>query len=179
MLKDFKRVYDGPIQCLLVTTDSKSLFIGGKQGSLVQISIETNALLKNYGKIYDSEIVSMQVTANSHYLLAVPDEDTEIKKISVQKMVVLKDSVPCKVGGIIERSSITADSNNLWVVSGKQLILISLKDGQVLERCDRAHFRDITSMVQTNGNTFLFTATGKGELKQWSAKESKRKEREE
>jgi WD40 repeat protein len=56
-------------QSITTTPDNKWLFAAGLEGHLKQISLKTQQVVHDYGKIHDEEIIRLQTTRDSKWLI--------------------------------------------------------------------------------------------------------------
>ncbi len=81
---------------MITTLDNKYAFVGLVGSSLVQICIDSQTIIKDYGEIHGDIIRSMAVTTDSNVLITYGD-DMRVKKFSIESQEVVKD-FPLKYG---------------------------------------------------------------------------------
>lgn len=69
------------IGSILVTFDSKHLFIGFKNGNLTQLCVDTHTVTKDYGNVHPGSIISMAQTRDNNWLV-IGTSDGWVEKIS-------------------------------------------------------------------------------------------------
>ena len=57
------------MESILVTFDTKHLFIGFKNGNLIQMSVDTHTVTRDYGIVYPKGIISMVQTRDGDWLI--------------------------------------------------------------------------------------------------------------
>ena len=73
----------GYISSIAITPDNKHVFIGSHKGTLVQMCIETQEVIKDYGRLHCAPICSMVVTGGSEFLVTT-DDHGRTNKICVE-----------------------------------------------------------------------------------------------
>jgi hypothetical protein len=81
---------------VITTPDNKYAFVGLVGGSRVQICIDSQTIIKDYGEIHADIIRSMAVTTESNFMIICGD-NMRVKKISIESQEVVKD-FPLKCG---------------------------------------------------------------------------------
>jgi WD40 repeat protein len=161
------------IGSVVTTFDRKHAFVGISNGSLHQICIDSQKVIKNYGKIHSDPIISMAVSRDNNFLVT-GGEDKRVTKISIPNQIVVKDySKIChySVAGI----QLAPGDESLFVYDGEcNLKLIDLTDGTIIHDFALIHkgfAYGIQSMLVTKDGEWLFTCSSDGKLKKWSVRD--------
>jgi hypothetical protein len=90
LIKDY--VFSEHISSLVTTLDSKHAFVGLSDGSLQQICIDSQVVIKEYGEFSLDPINSMAVTRDNNFLIAGHTSGA-VSKISIPSQQLVKDFV--------------------------------------------------------------------------------------
>jgi WD40 repeat protein len=172
---DHKLVKEYPLKrgtrSVITTFDGKHAFVGLFDGSLHQICIDSQKVIKNYGKIQDTAINSMAVSRDNKFLI-IGGFDQRILKISIPNQKVVKKFrkiMNCRTNTIL----LGPGDESLFVFDSEgNLKLIELTDGTTVHDFGRVYHGEVRGFQQslvTRDGEHLFTSIGK-ELKQWSVR---------
>ena len=92
---------------MIITPDNKGLFAASSKGHLKQISLESQEVVHDFGKIHDQFIKWLETTRDSKWLIT-GSYDKHVKRISVKNKELDKDFGQVCEDGII-KIQITAD----------------------------------------------------------------------
>jgi WD40 repeat protein len=150
MIKAYRNIFgDEGVQSIITTPDNRWLFASNtNEGRLKQISLESQDLVRDYGKIHKKEITCLQTTRDSKWLIT-GSWDMQVKKISVENSQV--DTNFVHVGDFpIMSMKITADGQKLFVGDSKgHLNLISSIDGNLIKDFRKVHDEKISGIMIT------------------------------
>jgi hypothetical protein len=160
------------IQSVITTFDRKHAFAGLVDGSLRQICIDSQKVIKNYGKVHETCIISIAVSRDNSFLIT-SGEDQRVLKISITHQKVVKDfGRICKQE--IKFIQLAPGDESLFVYdNGCHLKLIELTDGTTVHDFGRVHYSITDGFQQslvTRDGEYLFTSCYHGFLQQWSVR---------
>jgi hypothetical protein len=91
MIKDYGIVFDNDgVFSIITTPDIKYLFAGSSVGGrLKQISLESQEVVHDYGKIHDGTIACLETTRDTKWLI-IDSNDKHVYRISVENREVEK-----------------------------------------------------------------------------------------
>jgi hypothetical protein len=176
-IDDHELVKEYPLEALIfsvVTTyDNRHVFAGQESGSVHQICIETQKVIKCYPGIDDTTIYSMTVTRDSEWLITC-NASGKGRKISIGNQQPGKDFRKiCKAS--ISNIVVAPGDENLFVYDRESnLKLIDLADGMTIKYFRRVHYSEVPlfqMMLVTRDGQHIFTSSIFGGLKQWSVRE--------
>jgi hypothetical protein len=196
LIKDYGAIFGVyGIQSTIITFDNKYLFANSTGGQLKQISLESQEIVGDYGKINNDVIRCLETSRDSKWVF-ISDDDFHVKRISVENREFDKDfgkvcnkefnkdfDEVCKSfintdfgairGGMIMKIKITVDDEKLLVADfWNQFKLISSRDGALIKDFGNVPDRYITGIMITRDQKFFFTSSRYGVLKQWNYEEN-------
>jgi WD40 repeat protein len=156
---------------VVTTFDGKHAFVGLFDGTLYQICIDSQKVIKNYGKIHDTAINSMAVSRDNKFLIT-GGFDQRILKISIPNQKVVKQFR--KIMNYYTKTiHLGPGDESLFVFDCEgNLKLIELTDGTTVHDFGRVYNGEVLGLEQslvTRDGEHLFTSIDQ-ELKQWSVR---------
>ena len=173
LIKEHGPVFAGyGVYSMATTHDNKWLFAGSTKGHLVQICLESQEVVHDYGIIHGDSIECLQTTRDSKWLLT-GSHDGRVQRISIENKEVDNDFGEVSDGQMIRSMKITADGEKL-LVGDKQgkLTLISSTDGEVINGFGGSHEYYISAIVMGADEKTFFTSSRDGALKQWNLEDN-------
>lgn len=173
VVKKYENIFDldeGTFEILklLVTYDNDYLFVTNFTGSLSQIDIKSQSVVKRYGQICEYYIWAMAAFTSNDYLI-ICDQNGHLLKISIGKQQVAFDFG--KVGGeFTQCQAISSDNQTIYLASKQALKLVSATTGTIIKDLGNIHDDPIYSIVFSTDKESLFTASCSGQLKKWQVK---------
>jgi WD40 repeat protein len=92
MIKDYGVIFENDgVVSKATTLDNKYFFAAsGRGGRLKQISLGSQKVVHDYGKIHDNHITCLEITRDSKWVITA-SHDQQVKRISVETREVDKD----------------------------------------------------------------------------------------
>jgi hypothetical protein len=163
-------MHDHGVASMTTTADNEWLFVAGKRGHLKQISLASQEVVHDYGKIQYVGIECLESTRDSKWLIFASYWASEAKKILIEHRVDDKDFFEGYFRNI-NAIKITTDGKKMLLGHDRgHLKLISLTGGELLKDFGKVFDDEITGIVIKSDKKFFFTSSISGELKQWNYK---------
>jgi WD40 repeat protein len=169
------------IKSMVTTFDNKRIFVGLNGGSLHQICIDSQRVIKDYGNVHTHDITSMAVTRDNNFLIT-GGLDKRVKKISIidqeLKISIIDQELVKDFGKIcfdwIQTIQLTPCDKRAFVydyLCGVKLI--DLISGKTVKDHGRVHrgYSTIQGILATRDEGYLLTSSSDGTFKQWSVRE--------
>jgi WD40 repeat protein len=91
MIKGYVALFENDgVYSITATADNKWLFAASNKGHLKQISLESQELVHDYGKVHVTYIACLESTRDSKWLI-IGSQDGHVKRISVENREFDKD----------------------------------------------------------------------------------------
>jgi WD40 repeat protein len=84
MIKDYGVVFgDGGVWSITTTPDNEWFFAASRLGHLKQMSLESQQVVHDYGKIHEHPVTCLETTRDSKWLIT-GSRDNHVRRISVE-----------------------------------------------------------------------------------------------
>lgn len=147
--------------------------MGLQGGSLYQIYIEIQTVIKDYGKIDNIPMISVAVARDNNFWV-VYSQDDHVRKISITSQRVVKEFGKI-YDNLIQAIALPPGDKSLFVFDGEcNLKLIELDYGKRIKDFGRVHPGDVDHFQRTlvtRDGEYLFTSDNGGGLKQCSVRD--------
>jgi hypothetical protein len=163
-------LFDSRVYSVITSFDSKHSFAGLEDGSLKQICIDSQTVIKDYGKINNMAITTMALTRYTKFLVS-SSYDNRLIKISIPNQKVVTGFDVNFPDWIVTMQVAPGDESLFLYDENCDLKLIHLTDGTTIHDFGRVHRGEVggfQQMLTTRDGQYLFTSGKSHGLKQFS-----------